>query len=453
MNLLKRIGNAIGGIASRYTYMYTAVKWLWPDDNKNVYIEHGYKELPNLYSIIDIILQKSKIVPFDVYKVKSKSKFNKYKAMMNSAKTPNDLARAIVMKNLSMEAVEGSEIEALLLNPNPQQTTAELFEQLDGYKLLTGNTYLWGWVPGVGVNAKKPQQLHVPPATMVTVVTGTLDQPVTEYKIDYIEEHIPADEILHIKNWKPLTSFNNFDDSVYGMSPLISSRRLLQRYKDADIAQGTMFKNMAPAGILAGEKGSETNEEQAIAIKDRFKQLYGGADKAGEIIVTSAAMKWQQIGLSPVDLKILEAKEEMLNELCNIYHVPIGMFTKVNSTENNMVESRKMLITDAVIPLVEARKAALNKWLAPKFDDNIVIEFDYTVFSEISQELQALVTTAKDMYWITPNEKRAMTNYDQDPMPEMNRYYFPSNLMPLDMIGADPGIIDVDPLLDLEEDA
>lgn len=448
MNFIKKLAGRLLGNTLQFAFRTGA--WLWPDDNKDTYIDRGYKDIPNLYAIISLIIQKSSIVPFETYRVKNKSKYAKYKAAIESAQTPKDYARAIVLKSQALDRIEGSGIEELLLKPNDYQTTEQLFEQLDGYKLLTGNSYLWAWTPGVGRDAAKPIQLHVPPSTMVTVITGSIAEPVRAYKLEYLADPIENSDMCHFKTWNPLASHNNIEDGIYGMSPLVSCRRLMQKYRDADISQGAMFKNMAPAGLLTGEKEANISEPQATAIKDRFKQLYGGVDKAGEIIVTSANMKWTQIGFSPVDLNTIEAKEEMLGELCNVYHMPIGMFTKVNSTENNMKESRKMMITDAVIPLVESRKGQLNRWLAPKFGDDIVLEFDYTVFGEISEELELLVKTAKEMYWINPNEKRALTNYDKSPDPNMEKYYFPSNLVTLDSLNTEQIDFDPDPLIDLE---
>lgn len=454
MGYFKNLIKAFAGTGAAAQYFIQTGQWIWPDDNKDTYIARGYKEIPNLYAIISLIIQKSSVVPFEVYQVKDKAKYMKYKAKMKNLSTVKDVASSVLLKSQALEKVENSEIERLLLNPNEQQTMEQLFEQIDGYRLLTGNSYLWAWTPGVGNNATKPVQLHVPPATMVSIVTGDLQKPIKEYKLNYLADAIPVEDMGHFKNWNPMTSGNSLLDGLYGMSPLVGSRRLMQKYKDADIAQGSMFRNMGPAGILSSEKDSGNTEEQAIAIKDQFKKLHGGVINAGDIVVTSAAVRWQQIGLSPVDLNILEGKEEMLGELCNIYHVPIGLFTRVNSTENNMVESRKMMITDAVIPCVENRKGVLNKWLAPKFGDNLVIEFDYSVFSEISEELDKLVTAAEKMYWISPNEKRSMTNYDMDPNPNMDKFYFPSGLTELDEMNTVPEDVNIPGLTDfnLEEE-
>ncbi|AGO48313.1 portal protein [Cellulophaga phage phi17:1] len=433
-------------------YSWASGQWLYPGDNKDTYIDKGYKDIPNLYGIISLIISKSSIVPFEVYRVTNKTEYNKYKTKLTLSQTPKDIANCRLMMKSSLDKVEGSEIEQLLHNPNSEQTLEELWEQLDGYKLLTGDSYLWAWTPGVGVNANKPQELHVPPATMVSIVTGGAQNPVKEYKLSYASDPIEAQDMAHFKIWNPLNSGADPQEAVYGMSPLISCRRLMQRYKDADISQGAMFKNQGPAGILSAEKDAQLTEPQATAVKDRWSQLYKGSDKAGQIVITSAAMKWNQIGFSPVDMNTIEAKSEMLGELCNVYHVPIGLFSDKNSTENNMVESRKALITDAVIPLIEARKGILNKWLCPKFGDDLVIEFDYTVFSEISMEVKSLADSAAKMWWTSPNEKREMTGWDKMTDPNMDKVYVPSGLSTLESINRDPMELDVDPLMALEDD-
>jgi phage portal protein BeeE len=159
-------------------------------------------------------------------------------------------------------------------------------------------------------------------------------------------------------------------------------------------------------------------------------------------MVTPSNLKWSAFGLSPVDLNIAKGKEEMAVELSNVYHVPISMISQANSTENNMIEGRKALITDAVIPIVEARKSVYQRKLLPKFGDNLVIEYDYTIFSELQEDLEKLSKTAAAMWWITPNERRAMTNYDQKKDPLMDRIYTPTGLIPLEDLGMNMEDVD-----------
>lgn len=421
----------------------TAGHWVYPSDNVNSYIGDGYKSLPNLYAIISRIVEKSSIVPFEIYKVRkgSESKYKKYKAVISQAKTGKDYARAIQLKNESLEKVEGSEVERLLYKPNSQQNIEQLNYELDGYKLLTGNSLLFMLSL---IDGGKPKELFSIPSPFVSlIVDGNPFEPEIKFKVDFLQDTLSDDDVIHFKNWSPVLTGTTMADQYWGQSPLMSCRRLLGKYSDADETQGWMFKNQGPAGLLTGE-GSDSGlqEEQAIAIKDKFRQQYQGSKNANDIIVTSAKLSWTSIGLSPVDLNIKEGKHEILSELCNVYHVPIGLFSDKNSTENNMIESRKALITDAVIPLVEARKQELQKELLPKFGDDLIIEYDYTIFHELQEDLEKLSNTAQKMYWITPNEKRAMTGYDKSDDPAMDKIYFPSNLIPIDDLSSDLGFVD-----------
>lgn len=403
------------------------------EDRSTTYIDKGYKSLPNLYGIISLITSKSSIVPHETFKITNQSKFRKYKAQMKSASTTRDYAKAMVTKAQAMEKVEGTELDQLLTNPNLYQSIEEFYESVDGYLLLTGNAYMWG----LGAT-KKPKELHSLIAPCVTIKTGkSWIDPVQAYTLSYMGDPIPAEEIGHIKYWNPVSTYVRPEDLLYGLSPLKSCRTLLGKYVEADIAQGSMFKNMGVVGILSNNNDPDVKEEDLLRLRDRWKQMYGGSSKAGDIAITSANVKWQQMGLSAVDLNIIQGKEEILGELCNVYHVPISMFTKVNSTENNMIQGRKMFITDAVIPLVERRKNVINRWLAPKFGDNLVVEYDYTCFSEMNEDLDKLTDAAVKSYWITGNEKRVLTNYDRSDDPNMDKYLIPSGMMLLDDLNAE----------------
>lgn len=427
----------------------SAGEWVFPNDKADDYIKEGYKSLPNVYSVITMILQKSTIVPFEIFTIKNDSKYRKYKATIANAKEIRDYSRTVKLKAESLEKVENSEIEKLLSNPNDYQSTEQLWWETDGYKLLTGNSILYG-LPLV--EGGKPKELHSIPSPCVELkVKGTPFDPVFKYHVNYLQDNLPEEDILHFKNWNPVVSTKSPANQYWGQSPLMACRRLLGRYRDADETQGFMFKNQGPGGLLTGEKDSTVTIEQAQMVADRFKQQHMGTHNANDIIVTPAKLSWTSTGLSPVDLNITEGKHEMLGELCNAYHVPIGMFSDKNSTENNMVEGRKALITDAVIPLVEGRKGVLQRKLLPKFGDNLVIEFDYTVFSELQEDLEKLAKTASQMYWVSPNEKRQMTGYDVDPDPAMDKKYFPSGLTPLEDLNMNVEDIDENLLSGIEK--
>jgi len=426
-----------GSLPALRWVLNTSGEWIYPDEKANDYIEKGYKQLPTPYGLISAILKKSTIVPFEVFKVKSKSKEMKYKSLM---KDPRNTIKALKYKNEAYDKIEDSEIERLLLNPNSYQSLNELWWEVDGYKLLTGNSYLYGIEVG-----SKPKELHNIPAPCVEIkVEGTPFDPILKYIVNYIEGDLPGAEVYHFKYWNPILSTESPTHQFKGQSPLQSCRMLLGRYKDADITQGFMFKNQGPAGVLSGDGSSDAysqGQEQAIAIKDRFKQQHQGVHRANDVIVTPSKLSWTSIGLSPVDLNITAGKKEMIEELSNAYNYPAELLGG-DKKFNNYEQARRAELTDAVIPLVEDRKSVLNKLLCPKFGEDIRIEFDYTIFPELQDDLEKQSKTAKEMYWVSLNEKRAFTGYDQSPDPNMDKIYVPSGLTPLEDLNLPPEEID-----------
>lgn len=445
MNVIQRfLHKAIGGFSQPLNLQWSinmAGEWVFKQGSQ-AYIDQGYKALPNVYSIVSLILNKSTIVPFEVYTKKNEKKYIKYKAALKNASTTKDYAKVIKLKNEALEKRENTEVEKLLLNPNSYQSLEQLWWEIDGYKLLTGNSILYELALTEG---GKPKELHNIPSPLVDmVIKGTPFDPIFQYKVAYLQDMLPGEDIMHFKYWNPISDYTTPGQQYWGVSPLKSCERLLGRYKDADLTQGFQFKNMGPAGMISG--GSSVPDgnltvEQAGIVQERFNQQHQGTWNAGSIFVTPSNLKWSSFGLSPVDLNILASKEDMAVELSNAYHVPIGLLSNKNSTENNMIEGRKQLITDAVIPLVEARKSILQRKLLPKFGDDLIIEFDYTVFHELQEDLIKLAEVYSKMWWVTPNEKRSATGFDRFDNDLADEMFMTSGLTPLsDMATLDNDI-------------
>ena len=415
-------------------------EWVYPDSNSDTYINKGFKELPNVYGLIEAILTKSTIVPFEVFKVKSKSKELKYKALMESG----NYIKALQYKAEAYDKVEGSAIEQLLYKPNDYQCTQDFNYDIDGYKLLTGNSYAYH------IGAGSTHELHPIPAPCVDIkVSGSPFSPKFEYKVNYLENTLPGEEVLHFKKWNPITSGQSPTKQFKGLSPLQSCRLLLGRYKNADLTQGFQFENMGPGGMITGATSTADGltTEQAQVIQDKFKQQHQGVHRAGDILVTPSALTWTAFGLSAVDLNILASKTEMVNELCNVYQYPSDLMGG-DKKYNNFAEARKAVITDCVIPLVEARKNVLNKFIKDILKEDVIIEYDYTIFPEMQSDLEKQANIASKSNWLTTDEKRSMMGYDMLKDSERKNVLIPSGLTTLeDLYTTDTDEIDED-LLD-----
>lgn len=413
--------------SNNYNVRWTINKqgeWVYPDSKSDTYIDKGYKELPNVYGLIEAILTKSTIVPFEVFRVKNKSKELKYKAMMESG----NYVKAMQYKAEAYEKVENTTIEQLLLKPNDYQTGNEFNYNIDGYKLLTGNSYAYH----IGVGSI--HELHSIPSPCVDIlVSGSPFAPKFQYKVNYLENTLAGEDVLHFKKWNPILSGQSPTKQFKGLSPLQSCRLLLGRYKNADLTQGFQFENMGPGGMITGATSSADGltEEQATAIQDKFKQQHQGVHKAGDILVTPSALTWTAFGLSAVDLNILASKTEMVNELCNVYQYPSDLMGG-DKKYNNFEQARKAAITDAVIPVVEARKAVYNKFIKDILKEDLVIEYDYTIFPELQDDIEKQSRVAMTSYILTMDERRAIMGYDQLKEGERKNVIIPSGLTTLE---------------------
>ncbi|MGH2622078.1 MAG: phage portal protein [Sphingobacterium sp.] len=421
--------------------------------NDDEYIA-AYHRTAFVYSLLSWIVDKAASVPIEAYKVESGTKYRKYKAQLSAATSTKGIAKAMITKAEALEQLENHPALDLLYNPSPNFTGKETFEQLFGYYLLTGNAYLYLATPGVGLNATKPVQLWNIPSPSVQIVGGDKMNMVAGYKVSYSNDTIDPSKIIHVKAFNPVSNLNVATQMLYGQSPLQALTRQVTVLDHSDTAQGTLFRNMAPVGILSQDKVENPkqmlSQEQAGQIRDQFLRNHTGSVKGGGIVITPANVKWEKIGLSPVDMNILEGKRSLKEDLCNAYHVPIELFSSdsggLTSQGQAMEQAMKQALSDCIIPLVNRFVEALNRELMVRYGDGVVLQADFSVFDALQDDMKAQAEWLAQAPYITPNEKRKYMGFDHLPDPNMDKIYFPSGQVPLDQLNGEVADVeDIDP--------
>ena len=152
----------------------------------------------------------------------------------------------------------------------------------------------------------------------------------------------------------------------------------------------------------------DLNEVQAQQLKDKFRRQHQGSSHAGDVIITPKKLSWVNFGLSTSDLSLIEQYNASIKDLCNIYNVPVQLLNNTeSSTYNNMKEAKKALYQNCVIPELQKIQDELNRWLAPKYGEDICIEYDFSVIPELQEETDKIVDQMSKAWWLTPNEKRS----------------------------------------------
>ena len=246
-----------------------------------------------------------------------------------------------------------------------------------------------------------------------------------------------AKDVIHLKYFNPY--FNTNGQQLYGLSPLQAAYRTVQRSNDAKDTSVGMLQNQGPKGILYADESNDFGPEQAGKLKEDFYNQYGTKTQggiiqnAGKILIAGAKLGWVNMGLSPVDLQLLESEKITLRELCNVYGVNSALFNDPdNKTYNNMKEAKKEMLTQVVLPELVLIRDAFNRFFEGEIGSGYYIDFDITVFPELQEDMKELSAILSQSWWITPNEKRQAMRYDTVQDDVMNAIYIPAGYLPID---------------------
>ena len=403
----------------------------WLSDNSQQYITSGYQGNPVIYSIIKQISEKMSAVPFYLYEVKSDKSLKRYKALNKS----NNLISydRLVTKSQSLKEVDSHKIIDLLEQPNEVQSWSEFMKNAIGYKLITGNAYIYGAAPDMGVNKGKVISMSVLPSQLMNIISKNPTE-VDYYNIAGGNTRINKENILHLKYWNPDYSSGL---QLYGQSPLKAALKVMQLHNTAYDAQASILANKGAYGMLSDKSGG-LDEEQLTQLKQRFQNA-----SANEILIASADLQWTQLGQPTEDLMILESMGMNLRDLCNIYSFPsLLLGDDTQKTYSNYEQAEKSLIYNVIVPELTALRDSLNKWVLPAYEKTdgkkYFIDFDISVLPQLAGDMSEIIKQLSQMWWVTGNEKRIASKYGADNnTPLMNSYLVPQGLVPINEISID----------------
>ena len=302
----------------------------------------------------------------------------------------------------------------LLQRPNPTQGGAALFESINAFALIAGNSYL----EAVGPSNASPRELWTLRPDRMRVIPGaqglpeayryTFDGKWVDFKVDTLTGRAP---VLHIKNFHPL-------DDWYGMSPLEAAAVSVDQHNDAARWNVSLLQTGGrPSGALVYTPGhadapDTLTPEQRQSIRSELERYYSGMDNAGRPLVLEGGLDWKEMALTPKDMDWLGGKDVSAREIALAFHVPAQLVGIAGSqTFANFEQARLALFDDAVLPLLDHVKDELNNWLAPQFGDDLRIDYDIDKIEALALRRQQVWDKVSAATFLTVNEKRAALGY------------------------------------------
>ena len=413
----------------------------WQGADQRSFVDDGYVANDIVYSIIKLITDKAKIAPFHVYRVVDEKAAKKYKSL--AAQKDINLKELETLHKKAYELYTGDQrLNELLKYPNEEDCWSDLVEQWCGFKLITGNSFIYGKLIEAGNNQGKPFELFALPSQYMAIIANiNVFPPIRAgYQLYYGQMwSFDTKEILHDKYFNPQWGVTG--GQLYGQSPLRAAAKNLTRSNEAKTAAVASFQNGGPAGVLFmnDERFDPTSgQAQAQALKTAVSQK-GGAANFNSIAVSGYKVDWKQIGLSPVELNIIESEKWDLKALCNIYGVPSQLLNDSDSkTYNNQREGEKALTLRCAIPLLNSLTENLNRKLHTDWGykgTNLYVDYDLSVFGELEANKAEQTAWLNTAWWISPKQKLDIMNIevpDYIPTEELEKLYIPTGLQTID---------------------
>lgn len=372
----------------------------WQGQNGEQQVRDGYSGNDIVYSIVRLITDKVKIAPWGEFHVKDEVAYKHYNAAIKSKDVTQK--KLIELHTKALEPVKaGGRISELLKYPNPIDTWGDIVEGYSIMKLVTGNSYVYGKQIPFGTNKGAPLEIWVMPSQYMSIIADLNVFPFipTGYQLylQFLQQFTP-NEILHDKYVNP--NWNIVGQQLYGLSPLQAAARVLTRSNEGKQAAVSNYQNGGPKGILfvADDRYDPLmSVREAVDIKKTLSRNQGSTN-VNQVETSGYKVDYVPLGLSPVDLDLLNAENMDLRALCNIYGVPSQLLNDPdNKSYNNQKEGEKALTIRCALPMLQSIRDQFNrKFMREWGNQKTIIDFDPTVYSELQEDKSQQMAWLKD---------------------------------------------------------
>jgi len=427
MNLFNRIKSAVSVLTGKEEvissfnpdFMKMLMEFIRPGnvigsfDNSEAFINNAYKINADVFSIVNKICDDAANIPWKLFEVK---------------------------KDGDREEIQEHKILDIWHSPNPQMGGLELRKTFFKFHQLTGNGFLNGVGPKNGNNAGQFHELYVMPSQFTEVISGGWRQPIRGYTLKWTQTktEIPAEQVLHMRMFNPDYQNGNY---LKGLSPVQAATMPVISSNSGYNAKANKFQSGGIDGFISraeGEREMNITETQRQRIAENIKKNYAGYKK---LYITDAPAKWNQVGMSVVDLAILDSLNADMRILCNVWGVDSKLFNDpMASTLNNMGEAEKTYFTRKISPLVNELADELNKWWVPSFENGKKLKLlpDFSGVEVLQKDLNKLADTLTKLWMLPPNEALKQMGFDPVDDPRFDEPWVRPGLIPLSELSTDP---------------
>jgi len=370
-----------------------------------------YCTIDDIYSVISYLAETAARIPFYGYEIVDDNAMKSYKKYDMKA------LQKKYYKTKALQDLQPDDIFMKMLDGISYEDKIKYYTIL----YITGELFLYKEVLELGPNAGMVT-LHALNNQNVTVlVSDTFPQAVVGYRYfdTNFDGKFTTDEIIHVKYYNPtITNGQQFR----GLSPL---QVLTKRVTRLDAGMNASVAQMQNGGVpgIVYEKSDFAIESLGQRKNDFSKYLRNSSNK-GAPYFAAGEMGYLELGLRLADMEVADLQKIDFTKICNAYKFPEVLLNNTDSsTYNNMNTALKMLYTNSILPNIHLFRDALIRGILPMYQDGVsrTIEIDISDIPAMQDDMKTQAEALGAMWWITPNEKREIQDFEMIDEPVMNQ--------------------------------
>ena len=344
----------------------------------------------------------------------------------------NRIADAIASVKLGVYRGETELVDhpllTLMRRPNPLQSYGDYVRAKVSYLMIAGNGYEERFIVGSEVKELyqlRPDRMSIIPSTngVPAAYIYKVGQNTTRWEVD---PRTLNSDVRHLKLFNPLNDW-------YGMSPIEAGAYAIDQNNESMAWMQALLQNSArPSGALTVKDGGTLADENFNRLKAQIEEQYSGSINAGRPMLLEGGLEWQQMGLSPTDMGIIESKFASARDVALAFGVPPQLLgIPGDNTYANYAEARLAFWEDTALPLLQMIVNDWNNWLGSIY--GVEIRPDVDGIPAIAEKRLRMWQMADASQDLTINERRALKGYG--PIDGGDTLFVSSAEIPLGMAG------------------
>ena len=300
------------------------------------------------------------------------------------------------------EEITDHEIIDLMNTPNSYLTRKEFIELSSMFYLLSGDVF---WYFERAKNSKQIVAVHPlsPDKVEITLSANRTEILGYKYKMTNAVALLQPENVVHTKSIDPT-------NIVRGFGILTPASTRISTEKEATEYQSNFFKNQGRPDVAVFVDQDLTTEQIAEG-RASWNQVYGRGEGGQAGFFGKNVKEVKMLNVTPREMDFIATQNFLRDDILAVLHIPKAMITSDDVNLANSKTARINYMQEAVLPLVEAFKDAINNRLLPRVDDTMFVSYANPVPEDRDIKLRE-ATELKKAGIISANEARDLYEYE-----------------------------------------